>query len=62
MPRKLPVEYAGTLYDVMSRRDRRQDIFLDDVDRQDFLKMLAEACQAYKPPARIPINADAITA
>ena len=29
---------------VMSRRDRREDIFLD-VDRQDFLKPLAEACQ-----------------
>jgi putative transposase len=29
----------------MSRGDRREDIFLDDVDRQDFLKTLAEACQ-----------------
>ncbi len=24
--------------------DRREDIYLDDVDRQDFLKTLAEAC------------------
>jgi hypothetical protein len=31
--------------DVMSRGDRREDIFWDDVDRQDFLKTLAEACQ-----------------
>jgi REP element-mobilizing transposase RayT len=30
---------------VMGRGKRRQDIFLDDVDRQDFLKTLAEACQ-----------------
>ncbi len=30
---------------VMSRGDRREDIFLDDVDRRDFLKTLAEACQ-----------------
>ncbi len=30
---------------VMSRGDRREDIFLDDVDRQDFIKTLAEACQ-----------------
>ncbi len=30
---------------VMSRGDRREDIFLGDVDRQDFLKTLAEACQ-----------------
>jgi hypothetical protein len=29
----------------MSRGDRREDIFLKDVDRQDFLKTLAEACQ-----------------
>jgi REP element-mobilizing transposase RayT len=29
----------------MSRGNRRQDIYLDDVDRQDFLKTLAEACQ-----------------
>jgi REP element-mobilizing transposase RayT len=33
------------MYHVMSRGDRREDIFLDDVDRQDFLKTLAEACQ-----------------
>jgi hypothetical protein len=29
----------------MSCGKRRQDIYLDDVDRQDFLKTLAEACQ-----------------
>jgi REP element-mobilizing transposase RayT len=29
----------------MSRGDRREDIFLNDVDRQDFIKTLAEACQ-----------------
>jgi putative transposase len=38
------VEYPGAIYHVMSRGDRREDIFLDDVDRQDFLKTLAEAC------------------
>ena len=45
MPRKLRVEYPGALYHVLSRGDRREDIFLDDVDRQDWLKTLAEACQ-----------------
>ncbi len=45
MPRTLRVEYPGAIYHVMSRGDRREDIFLDDVDRQDFLKTLAEACQ-----------------
>jgi len=29
----------------MNRGDRREKIFLDDVDRQDFLKTLAETCQ-----------------
>ena len=45
MPRKLRIEYPGAMYHVMSRGDRREKIFLDDVDRQDFLKTLAEACQ-----------------
>jgi REP element-mobilizing transposase RayT len=33
------------MYHVMSRGDRREAIFLDDVDRQDFLKTLAEGRQ-----------------
>ncbi len=45
MPRQLRIQYPGAMYHVMSRGNRRQDIFLDDVDRQDFLKTLAEACQ-----------------
>ena len=45
MPRQRRVEYAGARYHVMSRGDRREDIFLDDVDRHDFIKTLAEACQ-----------------
>ena len=45
MPRKMRVEYAGAIYHVMSRGDRREAIYLDDVDRQDYLKTLAEACQ-----------------
>ncbi len=38
MPRKLRVEYPGAMYHVMSRGDRREDIFLDDVDRQGATK------------------------
>ncbi|MDA1274184.1 MAG: hypothetical protein O2960_09040 [Verrucomicrobia bacterium] len=44
MPRKVRVEYPGAIYHIMSRGDRREDIFHDEVDRQDFLKTLAEAC------------------
>ena len=44
MPRKLRVQYPGGMYHVMSRGDQRDDIFLDDADRYDFVKTLAEAC------------------
>jgi len=39
------VEYPGAIYHLMDRGDRQEDIFVDDVDRQDFLKTLAEACR-----------------
>jgi REP-associated tyrosine transposase len=45
MPRQLRIQYPGAMYHVMSRGNRREDIFLDDVDRHDLLKTLAEACQ-----------------
>jgi putative transposase len=45
MPRTLRVVYSGAIYHVMDRADRREDIFVTDVDRHDFLKTLAEACQ-----------------
>ena len=45
MPCQLRIQYPGATYHVMSRGNRRQDIFLQDVDRQDFLKTLAEAYQ-----------------
>jgi REP element-mobilizing transposase RayT len=45
VPRQVRIQYPGAMYHVMSRGNRRQDIFLDDVGRQDFLKTLAEACQ-----------------
>ena len=37
MPRQLRIEYPGAIYHVMSRGDHREDIFHDDVNRQDFL-------------------------
>src|SRR5438552_11990104 len=45
MPRQLRIEYPGAIYHLMDRGDRREDIFVDDMDRQDLLKTLAEACQ-----------------
>ena len=45
MPRQRRVEYPGAIYHIVSRGNRQNDIYVDDVDRQDFLKTLAEACQ-----------------
>jgi hypothetical protein len=45
MPRKVRIEYPGAMYHLMSRGDRREKSFLDDVDGQDFVKTLAEACR-----------------
>jgi REP element-mobilizing transposase RayT len=44
MPRALRIEYPGAIYHVMNRGDRREPIFLDDVDHKKFLTTLAEAC------------------
>lgn len=44
MARKLRLEYAGAIYHVMSRGNRREAIFKDDEDRQGFVTALAEAC------------------
>lgn len=44
MPRPLRIEYAGALYHVMSRGDRREAICRDDQDRECFLQTLGEVC------------------
>ena len=44
MPRRLRIQYPGAIYHVMSRGDRREDIFKDDEDRERFLAALGEAC------------------
>jgi REP element-mobilizing transposase RayT len=44
MARKLRIQYAGAVYHVMNRGDRREAIFHDDPDRRCFLETLAEAC------------------
>ncbi len=44
MPRSVRLEYAGAVYHVMGRGDRREAIFLADGDRELFLATLAEMC------------------
>ena len=45
MPRKLRIEYSGTIYHVMNRGDRREAIFKEDEDRERFIGTLGECCR-----------------
>ena len=47
MARPLRIEFAGGLYHVTARGNARQDIYVDDSDRQSFLDFLARACERY---------------
>lgn len=44
MPRKPRIEYAGAIYHVMCRGDRREKVFRDERDNEVFLATLGEAC------------------
>ena len=45
MARKVRIQYAGAVYHVMNRGDRREAIFGDDKDRELFLSTLGQACR-----------------
>jgi REP-associated tyrosine transposase len=45
MPRQVRIEFAGAVYHVMARGDRREPIVRDDEDRRTFLRTLGEACE-----------------
>ena len=47
MSRPLRIEFAHGLYHVTSRGDGREDIYLDDADRELFLDVLAEVCDRF---------------
>lgn len=47
MARPLRLEFAGALYHVTSRGDRREDIYLDDGDRESWLMALSEVCDRH---------------
>jgi len=44
MVRPLRLEFAGALYHVIARGDRREAIFLNDRDRETFLNLLSQVC------------------
>ena len=47
MARPLRLEFAGALYHVTSRGDRREEIVEDDFDREVWLEVLAEVCSQF---------------
>ncbi len=47
MARPLRIEFAGALYHVTSRGDRREAIYEDDQDREAFLGVLAEVVERF---------------
>lgn len=47
MARPLRIEFAGALYHITSRGDRREDIYEDDNDREAFLSVLRNLCETY---------------
>jgi putative transposase len=47
MARPLRIEFAGALYHITSRGDRREKIFEDDEDREMFLRVLTEVTERY---------------
>ncbi len=47
MARPLRLEFAGALYHVTSRGDRRDPIYLDDGDREGFLDLLGAVCRRF---------------
>jgi hypothetical protein len=45
MARQLRIQYEGAIYHLMSRGDRREAIFQDDLDRKCFLQALGAVCE-----------------
>jgi hypothetical protein len=45
MARQLRIQYQGAIYHLISRGDRREEIFHDDLDRKSFLQTLGVTCQ-----------------
>lgn len=47
MARPIRLEFAGALYHVTSRGDRREEIYEEDSDRQTFISLLDDICESY---------------
>ena len=51
MARPLRIEFPGAVYHVTARGDRREDIFVDDKDRQALLAVVAQASSRFDAQA-----------
>lgn len=47
MARPVRLEFSGALYHVTARGNARQDIYIDDKDRRDFLDILSCCTKTY---------------
>ncbi len=47
MARPIRIEYAGALYHITSRGDRKEDIYESDSDRIQFLEILGQVCDRF---------------
>jgi putative transposase len=47
MVRPIRIGYAGALYHVTSRGNRRENLYLDDEDRMDWLAVLGQTCKRF---------------
>lgn len=47
MARPLRLEFAGAMYHLTARGDRREDIYETDDDRRSFLSLLGEVCDRF---------------
>lgn len=47
MARPLRIEFAGALYHITARGNARENIFVDDTDRENFLSLLLQTCQRH---------------
>ncbi len=47
MSRPLRIEYPGALYHITTRGNARQEIFLDNVDRETFLTTLSQVIERF---------------
>ncbi len=45
MARPLRIEFAGALYHVTSRGNRREAIYEQDSDRENFLTIMSDVCE-----------------